>query len=294
MFSKFLQSLDSFSQSNKKPLDLSIIANSLQDSWYKFLDNLPNIALAILIVVLGYFLAKKIVELVDKRLAKKAQDQLMTRFLTNVIKSLIFFILAIIALQVAGLSSITNFLLTIMATSTVVFGLAFKDIGENFISGVILAFKRPFSINDTIMIDNAMGKVQSLEFRYTKLKAFDGRDIYIPNSDVLRKQVINFTEDGYIRYEFVVSLNPKAEVDKVYDAIQQIIDSHKDVVHKENFDNYIAIDEITTNYINLKVFFWVETIDFRKAALIARGNVIRDVNHALDEVKEVTSNKPTT
>ena len=287
MFRKSIQNLDSLVPSNK-PLDIKVIINSLQQSWFHFLDNLPNLALAILIIIVGYFLAKKLGQLADKRLSRKAQDQLMTKFLTNVIKTLIFFSLAIVALQIAGLSSITNFLLTIMATSTVVFGLAFKDIGENFISGVILAFKRPFSINDTIMIDNATGKVQSLEFRYTKLKAFDGRDIYIPNSDVLRKQVINFTEDGYIRYEFIVSLDPKSEIDKMYNAIQQIIDNHKDVVHKDNFDNYIAIDEITTTYINLKVFFWVETIDFRKAALIARGNVIRDVNHALDEVKQVT------
>lgn len=42
-------------------------------------------------------------------------------------------------------------------------------------------------------------------------------------------------------------------------------------------------DELATSTVNLKVFFWVDTKDFRRMALITKGNVVRNVKEALED-----------
>lgn len=118
----------------------------------------------------------------------------MTNFLIKAIKTVFVIIVIMFGLKVAGLDGIATGVLTAAGASAVILGFAFKDIGENFISGIILSFNRPFNVNDTVSIGDIFGRVKSMEFRYTKLKTFDGKDVYIPNSDVIKKPVFNFTD----------------------------------------------------------------------------------------------------
>lgn len=56
-----------------------------------------------------------------------------------------------------------------------------------------------------------------------------------------------------------------------------------DVIEDEEHENFVIEDELATSTVNLKVFFWVDTTDFRRMALITKGNVVRTVKEALEE-----------
>lgn len=164
------------------------LIQSVQGHFNDFFAQLPRILLAILIVVVGILISNTIAKLFKRLVSNRSDDPLMNNFLTKTVKLIIVLLVIMYALKIAGLESIATGLLTAAGASAVIFGFAFRDIGENFISGVILSFKRPFDVNDTVMIDDIFGQVKALEFRYTKLKTFDGRDVYIPNSDIIKKQ----------------------------------------------------------------------------------------------------------
>jgi len=276
---------------NKSVTNFKVLENSLYEHWQAFLYKIPEILLGLVLIILGYLISKKIARLFNKAFEAKSQDALLSTFLSKLLGIASFLLIASIAFNIAGLSNVSGYIVTILGGSAVVLGLAFKEIGENFISGVVLAFKRPFAINDTIMIDSTMGKVQSLEFRYTKLKTLDGKDVYIPNSDVLRKQLTNFTEEGIIRYDFIVSVDKNANVDTIYKAVDNLLQEHKDVAQQEGKNNYVTIDEINATTINLKIFFWVQTQDFQHDALISRGNVIRDINATINSIVSITASE---
>src|SRR5690554_3670135 len=163
------------------------IQNSLDQYYHEFLQILPRIALAILVIVLGVLLAQLLTNFYKRRFQQKSEDPLMAKFLAQAIKIILIIMAIMIALKVAGLDGIATGLLTAVGGGAIILGFAFQDIGKNFLAGIILAFNRPFSINDTIKIDDIFGKVKELSFRYAHIKTFDGRDIYIPNSDVLTK-----------------------------------------------------------------------------------------------------------
>ena len=263
--------------------DTSTILDSLHNIWTEFLVQVPGIFLGLVIIVVGYFIAKQLSKLTLKGISKRSEDPLMSRFLSNTVKILVLLLAATWALKAAGLQSITNFIITGLGASALIFGFAFKDIGENFLAGIILAFNRPFNVNDTVQINDLFGKIKSLEFRYTKMKTFDGRDVYIPNSDVLKNPVINYTEDGFYRWDFTVGIAYEDNIDGAKAVIMQVVNNHPEVVHDDTHENYVAEDALATSTLNLKVYFWVDTFEFRREATIVRGDIIKQVKTALED-----------
>lgn len=187
-----------------------------------------------------------------------------------------------LVLNVAGFSGIAGGILATAGASAVVLGFAFKDIAENFIAGVILAFNRPFRVNDTVQIDTTFGKVKMMQFRYTLIHTFDGKNVYIPNADILTKPLINYTEDGFFRMDFVVGIAYENKIEEAKNIIQKCLDESKEVVHDEEHVNFVVEEELATNTVNLKIYFWVETEDFRRGALQSKGKVIQDIKVALE------------
>ncbi|MEP5254264.1 MAG: mechanosensitive ion channel family protein [Winogradskyella arenosi] len=257
------------------------VKNSVLDYYDRFLEVLPRIALGILVIILGVLIAKFLTDIYKKRILKKAEDPLMARFLAQAIKTILILIAILLALQVAGLSGVAAGILTAAGGAAIVLGFAFQDIGKNFLAGIILAFNRPFNVNDTILVADLFGKVKALNFRYTHIKTPDGRDIFIPNSDVLTKAVENYTADGYYRNEFIVGISYEDDIKAAKTIIDHILNSHPDIVHDDIHDNFVIENELAASTVNLKVFFWVETLDYRKSSRILRGLVIKQVKEVL-------------
>lgn len=269
------------------PIFLQSPTDTIQDSinvyYHNFLKVLPRIALGILVIILGVLLAQVLTNFYKHRFQRKSEDPLMAKFLAQAIKIILIIISIMIALQVAGLDGIATGLLTAVGGGAIILGFAFQDIGKNFLAGIILAFNRPFNINDTIKVDDIFGKVKELSFRYSHIKTFDGRDIYIPNSDVLTKPVENYTADGFFRVDFTVGIGYEDNISAAKLVIQGILDKNPEIVQDVEHENFVIEDELATSTVNLKVFFWVGTKDYRRASRVLRGIVIKEVKEALFE-----------
>lgn len=265
------------------PNTSTTISESLLKTYNNFIDQLPGIGIGILIIILGTLIATWIGKFATRRISARTHDPLMSRFLGKAIKYTFVAIAIMLALRAAGLGGIATGILTAAGASAVVLGFAFKDIGENFIAGIILAFSRPYDINDTVDINGNFGKVKSLEFRYTKLKTFDGKDVYIPNSDVLTKPVTNFTEDGFFRWDFIIGIAYEDNISGAKQIILETLKKQDNVIEDEEHQNFVIEDKLDTSTVNLKVYFWVDTKDFRRMALITKGLVVKSVKEALED-----------
>ncbi|WP_203295719.1 mechanosensitive ion channel family protein [Luteirhabdus pelagi] len=259
------------------------IGEAVEGYYNEFLVMLPRIALGIFIIVAGILIAQLITNIIRKRFLQKAQDPLMARFLAQAIKIVLIIIAIMTALDVAGLSKVATGILTAAGGAAIILGFAFQDIGKNFLAGIILAFNRPFNINDTIMIDPHFGRVKALNFRYTHIKTTDGRDIYVPNSDVLTKPVENYTADGFYRVDFIVGIGYEDDIEAAKVLIQKILDAESQIVHDDVHENFVIENELAASTVNLKVLFWVDTIDYRRASRVFRGHVMRKVKEGLSE-----------
>ncbi|WP_020570507.1 mechanosensitive ion channel family protein [Neolewinella persica] len=258
------------------------ISTVLNEFWNDLIEAIPGVIFALVIFIIGLFIARWLAKLAGRKILSRMDDPLMGRFLTNALRILLVLGVLMLALNAAGLGGIAAGIFGAAGVGAVVLGFAFQDIGENFIAGIVLAFNRPFDVNDTIRVDNFFGKVKALSLRYTHIKTFDGKDIYIPNADVLKNPVQNYTADGFIRYDFVVGIAYEDDIEGAKGVIQQVLDQHPNLVHDDEHENFVVADQLAASTVNLKIFLWVDTKDFRANATQIRGLVMRDIKNAID------------
>src|SRR5690606_14554867 len=129
---------------------------TISDAFLNFYNNLinqlPGIGIGILIVALGFLIAKWIGQFARKRIDARTHDPLMSKFLGQAIRYILVIFVIMIALRAAGMGGVATVILTAAGASAIVFGFAFKDIGKYFIAGIILAFNRPFDVNVSVEI----------------------------------------------------------------------------------------------------------------------------------------------
>ncbi len=89
------------------------------------------------------------------------------------------------------------------------------------------------------------------------------------------------SEDGFIRLGFVVGI---AYEDRLKEAQHLIVDTVRrsaGVFEDENHETFVIVDELAVSTVNIKVYFWVETLEFRKESLQKRGDVVANVKEAI-------------
>lgn len=247
--------------------------------WNKFLFALPRIVLAIIVFLLVVYIASVVARLIKRKFSREDNDPLFVRFLGKTVRVIIIICGVILAMQTLGFSGIAGGLLAGAGISAFIFGFAFKDIAENFLGGVILAFNRPFNLDDTIVIREFSGHVKALNFRTTHIKTFDEGDVFIPNSIVVKEPLINLTRDGKIRLNFVVGIAYEDDITQAIHTINNIIGQIEEI--KKDIKPLIVVEELSVSTVNLRVFFWADTFDYRKGVLKIKSEVITKVKEAL-------------
>jgi small conductance mechanosensitive channel len=256
--------------------DLMVV---LKTYWEKFLFLLPNILLAILLLFIFLWLASKVRNFLKNRLSSKSHDQITAHYIALMSRWVVVVIGLLLILHTLGLTAVAGGLLASAGLSALVIGFAFKDIAENFLGGLILAFNRPFELQDTVSINDMTGKVIALNIRTTHIRTFDSKDVFIPNGTILNSSITNLTRNGRIRMDFVVGIDYNNNIQEAIDLIEETALGVEGILRSE--PPYATVDELATNSVNIKVFFWAETDDFKKGVVLLKGNIMQQVTQAL-------------
>jgi small conductance mechanosensitive channel len=255
----------------------------LTEGWESIQLNFPRIAVALGLLLLFTIIASVVGGFFSRRMKQRGTDSIMIAFSIRLARFVFVVIGLMLALQILGFTGIAGGILAGAGMGAIVIGFAFKEIGENFLAGIILVFDRPFNAGDTVTINDMMGVVVGLKFRTTHLKSFDGKDIYVPNGAVIRNNVYNFTQDGLLRQEFVIGIDYEDDLEDAIRLISGTVTSHADVLTTE--ETHVIVDEFTTNTVNLRIMFWINTTDYRIGALLTKSQVMAAVKKALLESK---------
>ncbi len=251
--------------------------------WEILIVSIPKIALSIIITTIFILIAIGVTKVFRKKMMQKAENKLVVNYVVKLVKFLLILAGIILGLHTMGLTGIAGGLLAGAGVGAVALGFAFKEIGENFLAGIILVFDRPFRLGDTVTIKGNMGKVTALNFRTTEMKTFDGRDVYIPNILVITNEVYNHTQDGFLRLDFLIGIDYDDDIQKAIQGITKIVNANSEVLQNEK--TLVLIDEFAASTVNLQVLFWVNTLDYKIGALQTKTEIMRTVKNYLLENK---------
>lgn len=246
--------------------------------------NYLNLAFIIIFIIAGFLISGFIQRRIKLRLIAKSPNHITATFTSQLIGFTLKSIVVFSTLYLLGLNSFTNKLLAGAGLLTFVIGFALKDIGENFLAGIILAFKSPFKLDDLIEVNNIIGHVKDISIRETMIKTPDGKDVFLPNSIILKNPLYNYTIDGFLRYEFTVGIayenNPTEAMRLVLETVSKV-----EGVLRGDRKPAISISDLATSTININVKFWVDTFKSTRRSVhnSVRSQVMNDVVMVLSE-----------
>ena len=189
-----------------------------------------------------------------------------------------------VSLGALGLDEAVTKILAGAGLSAFILGFALKDIGENFLAGILLVFKRPFQMGDLVETQGEKGRVIDMTLRETIIKTLDGKDVFVPNAGILNNPLYNYSVDDFLRLEFGVELDNREDYKKAIPLIEKALTVTEGVLHGSQQHAILAsVEETKSHALCRKVSFWIKTPDAEKESSAIKSRVIQNVLETLKQ-----------
>src|SRR5690606_8712478 len=155
-----------------------------------WLDPARNAAMA-LAVLAG---AQLVLVLATNRLSQRRKGQRpVPKVLLDLLRVLLFALATLVALSLFFRQDLSG-ILTGSGLVLAVLGFAIRNVVADTLSGIALGIEAPFRIGDWVRIETlAQGRVQEIGWRTTRLVTGDSTYVILPNSQISRQRITNFS-----------------------------------------------------------------------------------------------------
>ncbi len=244
----------------------------------RILERLPVVGIAGGILVLFYWIPRLLFRW-DQLYVRLGIDPLIRNLIRQVLRSLIFLLGLVLALEILDLTTLVRALIGTAGLIGISLGLAFRHVAENYFAGLFLSVQSPFSMNDLIQVDRYEGKVVRLSSREMVLMTLEGNHLRIPNSIAYQSVIVNFTRNPLRRFDFEVGVSVAEDLKFVKIVGCEALSSMKGVL--TNPEPSMSVERLGDYNVIVRFFGWV---DQREADLFkVRSQAIRTVKTALDK-----------
>lgn len=223
-----------------------------------FVDKIPEIIVAIIILVIGIAVAKISKRLLSKMLDKYKSSIGVVSFCINSVQVIIVAIAVIQALSALGVNT-TSFAAVIGAAGLSI-GFAFKEIISNLGASMMILFFKPFLLGDYISCNDIEGSVYSMQMVSTTLKTVDNKLIIMPNYQLVTNPVINYTNQINRRIDLAFNVEFETDLKMLYKIAQEIFDSDSRILKDPK--PLIGVDSVDNNIVKFVAKPWVKTDDY--------------------------------
>ncbi len=217
-----------------------------------------KIVAAVIILVLGRWVAKGVSKLTERLLNNGKVDPTIVSFVEHVayIALMVFVVLA--ALAQLGIQT-TSFIAVIGAAGLAI-GLALQGSLANFAAGFLLIIFKPFKAGDYIEGAGVAGTVDKIQVFTTTLKTVDNKLVIIPNAKIMGDNIVNYSAHETRRVDLLFGVSYQDDIDKVRNILRNIVDNDQRIL--KNPETMIIVKELADSSVNFEVRAWVKTADY--------------------------------
>ena len=265
----------------------SLIYGKLESWLEATIKMLPNIVVAILIVIFFSILARYAGKIMNNFLRRTKVSPQIANLLSSIFKVGVLVTGLFIALDFLGLSGTVTSLLAGVGIVGLAIGFAFQDMTENLIAGIAIpiaipamGIRKPFQIGDIVETDKVFGEVKTINLRNTLVETFSGQLEIIPNKILFRNILTNYSTKGIRRIEVPFGISYADDPDKATKLIVEHINEYKFVIKKEETAVYAT--DFGDSSVNFLLWFWID-YPGKTGFMQAKHEVIIGVKKALEK-----------
>ncbi|WP_418315981.1 mechanosensitive ion channel family protein [Piscinibacter sakaiensis] len=257
--------------------DIEFALQRLVGEFYRLLAALPLLLMALLLVWVGWLLARwlsrhAVFERIDSR------NPFLRDLARTTVRWLVTGAAILVALQVMDATALVGAVLGTAGVLGIALGFAFKDTLENYLAGILMSLRQPFAPRDHVVIDGNEGLVISMTSRATILMTLDGNHLRLPNAMVFRSVTLNYTRNPSRRFEFDVGIGVNENLVRAQRIGVDELKRLDGVIERPPPRAYIAA--LGDSNVQVRFHGWVDqrSNDF----LLVKSEAIRKVKLALE------------
>ena len=189
--------------------------------------------------------------------------------ISSLVAHIIFFV---IFLREFGIN-VSDFL-TVMSLFAVALVLIFTEQITKFVNGLVVMFSKDFQVNDFIRVGELEGRIRDISFLHVKLHTLTGDIVYVPNSVLLNKEILNYSKKktrSVTEKILYPRLSKKAVISKVEKLKEELFASFDEII-QESF--YYSLAYETKTSICVSVEFRIQTSSWQREREIQRYIVL--------------------
>lgn len=217
-----------------------------------------SLLLAIITLIVGLWVVKRLVKVVEKTMNARNVDPSLKPFLLSIIGSLLKVMLII---SVAGMVGVemTSFVAVLGAAGLAV-GLALQGSLSNFAGGVLILLLKPFKVGDFIEAGSHSGTVREIQIFYTYITTVQNQEIIVPNGDLSNNAIKNYSFHDTRRMDLTFGIGYTDDMDKAKGILRKLVEAEPNILREPAFD--IFIEELADSSVNYRVRAWAKTSEF--------------------------------
>jgi len=232
---------------------------------------------AIVILVIGMWLIKRVVNLFGKALIKRGVDTTLLPTLKGVVR--IALMVALLIAVINNFGADTTGLVAILGGMSLAIGLALQGSLANFAGGILILVLKPFKNGDVINVNGQTGSVQSISIVTTTLKTPDNRVIYMANGAVAGATTTNITQEPTRRWDFTCGIGYDDDFEKAKEIIQGLI-AADNRFHKDPAP-FVRVGNLGDSSVDITIRAWVDTSEYWNVHF----DMIENIKKELDKAK---------
>ena len=233
------------------------------------------LVLALLVIFIGFSIAKKIARAAEKNLNKSPNsDPSLSRFFASLVKFLLMMVVIMAALGILGVD--TSPIVGLVAASGAALGFVLQGALGNVAAGVMLMLFRPFKIGDEIEAGGVAGVVTGIELTATRLKTSDNVEVIVANGGIWGGTIKNRTSMGARRLDVNFGISYDGDIDKAITAITGAAAANPRV----NSDPapWAKVVNLGDSSVDIQLRAWCNASDYKALST----EISQPVKHALD------------
>jgi small conductance mechanosensitive channel len=235
---------------------------------------LLNLALALVLLLVGLFLARRLSTLLHRVLQRGKVDAMVAQFLRTLSLGILTVLAVVVALDKVGVPAAT--LLTVLGAAGLAIGLALKDSLGNLAAGVMIIMLRPFRTGHVIELNGMTGTVEEIRLMHTILTTADNRELVFPNGVVVTTPLINYSARDTRRLDLVLGIAYKDDIAAATEVIQRVLGADERVL-KEPAAQVILLN-LGESSVDFGIRPWVRTGDYWPL----RSSLLIELKNAMD------------
>lgn len=251
------------------------------DGWLDaIILKLPNLIVAILIMVIFYFIAKGLKKFAHKVLFKRVSDESIKQVLSKLIYAIVLLIGFFIALGVMQLDKVLTSVLAGAGVMGLAIGFALQGTLGNTVSGFMLSFQPKVRIGDFIDAQGNIGYVEEIDLRNVTLRQPDNDYVIVPNKIFAENPFTNYSWTERGRISVSCGVGYEDDLEKVENLVVKIISENFEQRANEGVEFFFT--EFGDSSINFMVRFWI-TSQKPKPKYEAQHKAIKLIKKHFDE-----------